>query len=102
MVTSSHGSRKPASVARPSGGNKEYLIGRNSGLVTSVNAGSTILTFTCTSSPGCAIQGLARQLTINASSRLLVSGYAARSVNVRASAVSYTHLRAHETRHDLV
>ena len=35
----------PASVARPSGGNSEYLIGRQNGLVASVSAGRIILTF---------------------------------------------------------
>src|SRR5262245_31031270 len=43
MLTSSSGFRYPASVARPSGGNNEYLMGRNSGLVASVKAGRIIL-----------------------------------------------------------
>lgn len=43
-LTSTSGSRYEASVARPSGGNKEYLIGRNSGLVASVRAGRIIFT----------------------------------------------------------
>ena len=34
-----------ASVARPSGGKSEYLIGRNSGLRASVSAGRIIFTF---------------------------------------------------------
>ena len=42
--TSSSGRRYPASVARPSGGNSEYLIGRKNGLVASVNAGRIIVT----------------------------------------------------------
>jgi hypothetical protein len=43
-VTSSSGSRYPARVARPRGGNSEYLMGRNSGLVASVRAGRIIVT----------------------------------------------------------
>src|SRR5215213_4728021 len=38
------GSRYAASVARPSGGNNEYLIGRQNGPVASVSAGRIILT----------------------------------------------------------
>src|SRR5438552_4034101 len=42
--TSSSGRRYPASVARPSGGNNEYLIGRKNGLVASVSAGRIMVT----------------------------------------------------------
>ena len=45
MVTSSAPSRYAARVARPNGGKREYLIGRNSGLVASVSAGRIIFTF---------------------------------------------------------
>ena len=38
-VSWSDGAQYAASVASPSGGNKEYLIGRKKGLVASVNAG---------------------------------------------------------------
>src|SRR3990172_1053587 len=44
-VTSSFSCKYPASVARPSGGKSEYLIGRQNGLVASVSAGRIILTF---------------------------------------------------------
>src|SRR5437868_3956949 len=44
MVTSSLSSRYAARVASPNGGNREYLIGRNSGLVASVSAGRIIFT----------------------------------------------------------
>src|SRR5579859_7441028 len=44
MRTSSSGRRYPASVASPSGGKSEYLIGRKSGLVASVRAGRIIVT----------------------------------------------------------
>jgi hypothetical protein len=44
MVTSSVSSRYAASVARPSGGNREYLIGRKRGLFASVSAGRIIFT----------------------------------------------------------
>src|SRR3954470_14149334 len=47
MRTSSSSRRYPASVARPSGGKSEYLIGRKNGLVASVSAGRII--FTCIS-----------------------------------------------------
>ena len=40
-----------ASVASPSGGNSEYLMGRKNGLIASVSAGRIILTFMDTS-PG--------------------------------------------------
>src|SRR3990172_7499576 len=46
MLTSSPGSRYPASVASPSGGNSEYLIGLQNGLFASVSAGSIIFTRT--------------------------------------------------------
>src|SRR5215471_21688129 len=39
MTDSSSGRRYAASVASPSGGNREYLIGRQYGLVASVSAG---------------------------------------------------------------
>jgi len=39
MTAWSSGERYAASVARPSGGNNEYLIGRQKGLVASVSAG---------------------------------------------------------------
>src|SRR5256885_1563061 len=45
MVISSLSSRYAARVASPNGGNSEYLIGRNSGLVASVSAGRIIFTF---------------------------------------------------------
>src|SRR5437868_5860045 len=44
MVTSSLSSRYAARLASPNGGNREYLIGRNSGLVASVSAGRIIFT----------------------------------------------------------
>src|SRR5437764_9497551 len=57
IETSSSGSRYDASVARPSGGKSEYLIGRNSGLVASVSAGKIILTLTWTDhQPPCSTQ----------------------------------------------
>src|SRR5215813_10629174 len=43
--TSSSSLRYPARVASPSGGNSEYLIGRQKGLLASVSAGRIILTF---------------------------------------------------------
>src|SRR5207248_6124515 len=46
ISTWSSSRRYAASVARPSGGNSEYLIGRQNGLVASVSAGRIILTFT--------------------------------------------------------
>src|SRR6266568_189950 len=44
MTASSSGARYAASVARPSGGNSEYLMGRQYGLVASVRAGRMNLT----------------------------------------------------------
>ena len=44
ITASSSGRRYAASVARPSGGNSEYLIGRKYGLVASVSAGRTNVT----------------------------------------------------------
>src|SRR5439155_13871658 len=44
MTASSSGERYAASVARPSGGKSEYLIGRQYGLVASVRAGRMSLT----------------------------------------------------------
>src|SRR6266852_6235784 len=44
IVTSASSGRYAARVARPSGGNSEYLIGRKNGLVASVRAGRIILT----------------------------------------------------------
>src|SRR5262245_25890508 len=46
--TSSSSTRYPARVASPSGGNREYLIGRQNGLLASVSAGKIILTFNWT------------------------------------------------------
>src|SRR3990172_5712546 len=46
IVTSSSASRYPSRVARPSGGNNEYLIGLQKGLLASVRAGRIILTLT--------------------------------------------------------
>src|SRR5262245_31694443 len=45
-ISTSSSPRYAASVARPSGGNSEYLIGRQNGLFASVSAGRIILTFT--------------------------------------------------------
>jgi hypothetical protein len=45
MVTWSPSLRYPARVARPRGGNSEYFIGRQKGLLASVSAGRIILTF---------------------------------------------------------
>src|SRR3990170_596809 len=44
MLTSSPGPRYPASVASPSGGNSEYLMGLQNGLFASVSAGRIIFT----------------------------------------------------------
>src|SRR4030066_78705 len=48
MLPSSPGSRYPASVARPNGGKREYLIGLQNGLFASVSAGRIIFTRTTT------------------------------------------------------
>jgi hypothetical protein len=44
MRARSAGARYAARVASPRGGKREYLMGRNSGLVASVRAGRTNLT----------------------------------------------------------
>src|SRR5712691_6209384 len=58
-MTSSSAPRYAESVARPSGGKSEYLIGRKNGLVASVRAGKIILTLIESAAPAqpCSING---------------------------------------------